>query len=858
MSGLPLHLRWILMAILCIWRVHGVAQKTIDLQGEWKFRESGAKDWLTAHVPGTVHTDLLAAKVIPDPFYGNNETQLQWIEQLDWEYSKTFLLSHEDMRLPQIDLVLEGLDTYAEILVNGQSLGHVDNMHRLWRFSCKPHLKVGENTLQINFFSPMREALPAYNASPYKLPSGNDGAEIKVSPYVRKAAYHFGWDFAPRLVGAGIWRPVYLQAWSGARIDRLHAVPLRLGAQEAAMRAMVHLDVAEAGDYQIDLLLDGELILSTNRDLDRGQRVVDLQFNIHQPEFWWPRGMGDPKLYQFEARLKRDQITLSTLAQPLGLRTIKLVMEPDAMGTSFYFSVNDFLPGRGGPLFIKGANYVPSDVFLPRGREKRQHLLESAEAVGMNMMRVWGGGIYEDDTFYDWCDAHGVLVWQDLAYACMMYPLEGVLLENAHAELQDNVLRLRRHPSLAIWCGNNEIDVAWHNWGWQQEGQFSEDFSAKLWTEYQGFFEGKVPNTLNFLDPGRAYIPTSPLSNWGKEENFKHKNMHYWGVWHGTDSLDGFGHYVPRFMSEYGFQSWPSPSSLQPYIDPQDWNFESKAILNRQKSYKGNAPILRFLEPLYGKPKDFSAFCLLSEFLHRDAMNIAIEAQRVKSPFCMGTLYWQLNDCWPGPSWSTIDFEGEWKPAHFALKRLYAPVLLSMTLEKDSIRVQIASELPKNSCNLQIRLKTFDGSVLADHEAALTLVPGGKEYLRIPITALSGRIDPNENLIEATLHKGREVLAEDIVYFVPPRDLKLPDPQFNYQLKVAEGGYLLELNAKTLVKEMEIQVDGAQAEISDNFFDLVPGKPRTVFINVEGVKSPSDLLKMLRFRDLTRIIAPKT
>ncbi len=850
--------RWLqaCWAILCSWGSVCMAQQTIDLQGGWQMREQGAQEWLPAQVPGTVHTDLLAAHVIPDPFIGHNEAQLQWIEQLDWEYSRTFTLTDAQMGESQVDLVFEGLDTYAEIFVNGQRVGYADNMHRQWRISCKPHLRVGENTLLVHFLAPIHVAAAAYDASPYKIPSGNDAADKKVSPYVRKAAYHFGWDFAPRLMGAGIWRPVYLQAWSGARIDRLHAVPLKLDPQEVPMRAMLHLDVAQPGNYQIDLTLDGETILTTNRELERGLRLVDLQFTIRQPTFWWPRGMGEAKLYQFGAAVKQSQATLSTRTQSLGLRSIKLVMQPDAMGTSFYFSVNDFLPGRGGPLFVKGANYVPSDVFLPRGRARQQHLLESAAAVGMNMLRVWGGGVYEDDALYDWCDAHGMMVWQDLPFACMMYPLEGPLLENAKAELQDNVLRLRYHPSLAIWCGNNEIDVAWHNWGWQQEGGFDDAFSKKLSDEYHSFFEGHVPNSLNYLDPGRAYIPSSPLSNWGKEENFKHKNMHYWGVWHGTDSLDGFAHYVPRFMSEYGFQSWPSPANLQPYIDAADWSFDSKAILSRQKSYKGNAPILRFLEPLYGKPRDFATFCLLSQYLQRDAMGIAIEAQRMREPFCMGTLYWQLDDCWPGPSWSTIDYSGEWKPAHYALKRLYGPVLLSLTVAHDSVRVEIASELGPKACNVQLRLKSLDGDVLADRQSVVALQQGGHEYLHIPLTALYGRVDPRHHFIEATLYKGREMLAEDIHYFAPPVALDLPDPQFAYQLTVVEGGFDLELNAKTLVKEMEIQAPGADVVFSDNFFDLLPGKPRIVHITSAAGTDRAALLKMLRFRDLTRLIQP--
>ncbi len=850
-------LRWLLGLLFCIpcWhRYSHVVAQTLDLQGQWQLHQVGMTDTIPAQVPGTVHTDLLAAQRIVDPFVGDREEQLQWIEQRGWNYSRRFQVTAQNLSEPQIDLVFEGLDTYAEIWLNGHLLGNADNMHRTWRLPCKQFLLFGENVLQVRFQSPMVAALAAYQASPFLLPSGNDAAAIKLSPYIRKAAYNFGWDFGPRLLTVGIWRPVYLQAWSGVRLDRVHVVPLHLSAQAAAMHALLHLDVVEEGTYQIELQLDDQVVLATRRKLVEGMRVLDLQFMVHKPSFWWPRGMGEAKLYQLTARVKRAKTIVSEVKQSLGLRSIRLVNEPDSMGTSFYFSVNDFLPDRGGPLYIKGANYVPSDVFLPRGRAKQAHILESAEVVGMNMLRVWGGGVYEDDAFYDWCDAHGILVWQDLAFACMMYPLEGALLENAKAELQDNVLRLRHHPSLAIWCGNNEIDVAWHNWGWQQEGKFSTDFATRLWGQYQDFFEAHVPQTLRSLDPGRAYIPTSPLSNWGKEENFKHHNMHYWGVWHGADSLDGFSHYVPRFMSEYGFQSWPSPDNLQPYIDQDEWNFGSKAILHRQKSYKGNAPILKFMEPRYGNPRDFSSFCRLSQLLQRDAMALAIEAHRMKSPFCMGTLYWQLNDCWPGPSWSTIDYSGEWKPAHYALARLYAQVLVSASVAHDSLRVQIASEIPTTAGKLWIDVLGLDGTLLGRYRTSITLQRGSREYLHIPLSLLGAQADPRNSLVQIIVTAGDLIVSGAIVYQVQPRELALSKPEFSYELSGNHKEFLLELSSTTLVKDLEIIVAGCRAKFSDNFFDLVPGDARRIQIDLPDGLSADQLKERLSFRDLTQVM----
>lgn len=832
------------------------AQQRIALDGEWRFRELGGKDWLKAQVPGTVHTDLQAAGLIPDPFGGDNAAQLQWIEQLDWEYSRHITLGEAELRHKELDLVFEGLDTYADVFVNGQWLGRADNMHRRWRFPCKPYLKAGDNAVLVRFHSTVHMALPAVQASAFPLPAGNDAGNPKVAPFVRKAAYHFGWDFAPRLVGAGIWRPAYLEAWDGARIAAVHAMPLQMTPEEAHVRVTTLLDVAEEGDYQIDLFMEGQLVMTTLRNLSPGQRAVELQYVVQKPRYWWPRGMGEPHLYRFSTEVRSGRNKLASHTQHLGLRQVRLVMEPDSIGTSFYFAINEFDTARGGPLFIKGANYVPADVFLPRGRARRQQLLESAEAVGMNMLRVWGGGVYEDDAFYDWCDAHGILVWQDLAFACMMYPLEGDFLENVRHELRDNLMRLRHHPSLAIWCGNNEMDVAWKNWGWQAEGGYTPEFAAKLWGQYQAFFESEVPALMASADPGRPYIPSSPLSNWGKEENFRHRNMHYWGVWHGSDSLDGFSHYVPRFMSEYGFQSWPSAGTLERYLSPENLRMDSPAVLHRQKSYKGNTPILRLLVPRYGQPRDFARFCYLSQLLQRDAMAEAITAQRMRQPHCMGTLYWQLNDAWPGPSWSTIEYDGRWKPAHFALGRLYAPELLSLRLDSGQVRVAFATDLPPKTCNLQLRLKTLSGDVVGDYVTMLEVRPGAREYLRMPLTAISNRIDPPRQYLEAVLHQGRNVLARAHWFLASPAELDLPDPAFNYTAVYDTAGFFdLELKARSVVKDLEIQIAGVDARLEDNFFDLLPGSTRHVRVWVKDLHDPNALTPLLRFRDLSHILA---
>jgi beta-mannosidase len=846
-----------------VWSVFALAQpaRQVSLDGTWELREVDSLNWLPATVPGTVHTDLLALNRIPDPYFGRNEKAVQWIEDRDWEYRKRFNISPEQIQSARIELLFEGLDTYCDVFLNGKLLGRTDNMHRRWGMDCKKALKVGANELRLRFYSPIKTAMPGFLASPFSLSSGNDASPTKVSPYVRKAAYHFGWDFGPRLVTAGIWRSVTLRLWNDAQIKKIDLRTIHLSNQQADLTANLELDVAKAGIYGIEVQTtpgswdqpNNEAHLDTLLRLKKGKQRVALPFALLEPKIWWPLGMGDPNRYELVVRLKLQGMTVDEKHQKFGLRRIELVREIDAMGTSFFFRINDSLPG-GGPLFIKGANYVPSDAFLPRGANKQIQLLEAAKAVGMNMIRVWGGGVYADEAFYEWCDANGMLVWQDLAFACMMYPLERKFLENALLEVEDNVQRLRHHPSLALWCGNNEIDVAWHNWGWQQEFKYSEEFAAKLWKEYVTFFQQEVPKILKANDPQIAYISTSPLSNWGKEENFNHHNMHYWGVWHGTDSLDGFSHYVPRFMSEYGFQSWPSEQTLRGYIDSADWDVDSAAIRNRQKSYKGNAPILKFLRPLYGEPKDFSAFLTLSQLLQRDAMTLAIEAHRMKSPHCMGTLYWQLGDCWPGASWSTVDFDGVWKPAHYALKRLYAPYLIHSEIKNDSLWIKIANDQFARNVRLVVHMGSFTGDTLGIFAKSFLLQKGVATYIKLPLNTFAEDFQPQSTFISTVVSSEGKALASDIRYFVSPKAMTLPEPQLKFNVTAEASGFWLEIESPTLVKDLEIKTKAAKIHCSENFIDLLPNSPHRIHISSDTFETALELEKGLIFTDFGSLV----
>lgn len=630
------------------------------LKGEWFFAKEGDDTWLPATVPGTVHLDLFHNHRIEDPFFENNEQNQAWIENENWAYRLDFAVDEELLKRDHLILKFNGLDTYAEVYLNGQKILHADNMFRSWEAEVKSLLKPQANSLRIVFTSPILKNQEIVHSYPFHLPSGNEAEEIptKVSPFTRKAAYHFGWDWAPRFVGCGIWRPIELIAWSEARIVNANTSTLSIENGRAAMITRVEMEVSEAGVY--DLILDEEVI---QKNLVEGTNTVEHRFSIEQAELWWCNGIGDPFLYKQNIRLSKDGTILGSRKLTYGVRTIERINEADSIGTSFYFKLN------GKAVFMQGANYIPQDVFLPRVKEEQYvKLIADVKAANMNMLRVWGGGIYENDLFYELCDQNGILVWQDFMFAGSMYPDTRSFRDNVKEEVKENIQRLAGHPCIALWCGNNEIEVAWKNWDWQTRYGYAPEDSARLWENYKYIFQQLIPEQLARYAPEAQYTHTSPLSNWGKAENFKHSSMHYWGVWHGKEKFEAFEKNVGRFMVEYGFQSFPSIASLRKVMNDSCLSLSSSVMKNRQKSYIGNGLISQHIQHYYPPPSSFEEFIDLSQKTQAKALQMAVRAHKESQPHCMGTLLWQLNDCWPGPSWSIIDYYGEHKAAYEVVK----------------------------------------------------------------------------------------------------------------------------------------------------------------------------------------------
>jgi beta-mannosidase len=845
---------WLILAVFCspLLRPASLNSQTLcrTLDKGWEFRQVGTDEWLPAQVPGTVQTDLMAAGKIPDPYSRMNAHTLDWVEKAEWEYRYILNLNPDEKKSSRQYLVLNGLDTYAQLRLNRHSLLQSDNMFRGYAIDIQDRL-VGYDTLYISFSAPHHRADGLARTRPYRLPADSDQGWQQHSVYTRKAGYQFGWDFAPRIVTMGIWQPIELLTFETVSIVNCFITTQSITPQAAHMKADIDVSFnSYLPSYKFVLELDGHVVAEHVRTPSEQTRP-NITFDIPRPQLWWPNGYGQPHMYQLLVRIVDvvDGHEIDRKTIPFGVRTIQLVQDADSIGRSFYFRVN------GRPIFAKGANYVPGDLFLPRARPRLHELFSAMTATHMNMVRVWGGGAYPDDAFYTACDSLGILVWQDFMFAGGMYPLyDPDFYQNVIAEVTNQIRLLRQHPSLALWCGNNEMDVAWHNWGWQQKYKLHGADSAEVWDSYLRLFEQDIPRIIQLGSPGTSYLPSSPISNWGKPEYLRSGNQHDWEVWHGGAPTDVYATRAARFVTEYGFQSYPTMATLAPYTLPEDRVMDSPWMRDRQKSYKGNAPILDEIRRQFGEPRDFEAFLVLSQLAQSQAMALAIKAQRTCRPHCMGTLYWQLNDCWPGPSWSTVDYLGNWKAAHYALQRLYAPVLLSVTQDGDDVVARIASDLhTPHTGRLHLSLKSFGGRHLRDHEMAVTLMPDSAwEAFRMPLKAFKRHFAPATTVLEAKLSVDGTCLASDHHYFSPAPRQRLPAPSLTYTVAAAGDHYVLRLKAKRLMRAVEIMVEGLETRLSDNYIDLLPGNSYQIDLYPSTATDPVALRERLRFRDLTQ------
>lgn len=802
-----------------------------NLHEGWKFRQARLTNWYPATVPGVVHTDLLQNKIIEDPFFRLNERGLQWIDKEDWVYETCFTLAADMMRKENMELVFEGLDTYADVYLNDECILKANNMFRRWSIPVRQYIREENNILKVYFHSPVKIDVPKWDALPYQYPASNDQSENgglfnkKISIFARKAGYHYGWDWGPRLVTSGIWRPVYIRAWSDLRINDVFIEQKEVGAGRAVIAGHVELDADKDMDGVLVTITDeatGRVLGEWQADLKRGTNRVTVDFVLHKPKLWWSNGLGEPFLYRFRTDIIAGGELLDSKTERVGIRSLKVVHQPDKDGHTFYIELN------GRPVFAKGANYIPLDNFLPRVTpENYKRTILDAAGVNMNMLRVWGGGIYENDVFYDLCDEHGIMIWQDFMFACSMYPAEGALLDNIHQEAVDNVKRLRNHACIALWCGNNECQDAWLGWGWKREiERQNKEYADKIWAQYRQQYHVTLPGVVREYAPGTFYWPSSPFAFEGEMSGTTDGDRHYWSVWHGKAPISDYDSEKSRFFSEYGFQSFPEFESVKRYAPyPEDWDIRSEVMMSHQRGGDhANGLIETYLLNEYKKPRDFRAFLYMNHVLQGDAIKTAIESHRRQMPYNMGTLFWQHNDCWPVASWASRDYYGRWKAQHYYVRKAYDDILISPVVEGDDLKVYAVSDrLENTSGRLQLQVCQFDGTVVHHWDKSVgisgndsrvcfsaplaKLLEGanrGTVYVRVDYTDKSGRVYHNNYCL------GKQ------------KDMDYPKVDLQTEVRSIEGGYEVTVSADKFARAVCLSVADNESVYSDNYFDVQP------------------------------------
>jgi len=813
--------------------------QTYVLDKGWEFSQAGSNEWMSARVPGTVHQDLLDHGRLPDPFYGMNEQKVQWVEKEDWFYRTVFTVTADQLKSDAAWLTFEGLDTYADVYLNGSLLLKADNMFVGHKLAVKDVLREGENRLMIRFRSPVEETAPQWDTDGFNYPADNDHSEKRMSVYTRKAPYSYGWDWGIRLATSGIWRPVKLTFCNGAAIDDFFVCQQEVTEQVAKVDNQLEINnvTSTPKEAQVKVVYAyGEQADTLTRTvvLQPGKNSLSMPAWIEKPHLWMPNGWGDPALYTFTATVSVDGKEVASREEAIGLRSIRVVMEDDKDGKSFYFEVN------GKPMFAKGSNYIPGDALLPNMTgERYARLFEDIRAANMNMVRVWGGGIYEDDRFYEEADRNGILVWQDFIFACTTYPHDPTFLKRVSEEAVYNMRRLRNHASLAMWCGNNEIYEGMRYWGWKDK------YSPVVWKEmtegYDVLFRQLLPELVEANDPGRFYMHGSPYeANWGRPESWKIADSHNWGTWYGQKPFESLDTEIPRFMSEYGFQAFPEMKTIRMFASPEDYELESPVMNAHQKASIGNFLIKKTMALYYKVPEKFEDLIYAGLILQGQGMRHGIEAHRRHRPYCMGSLPWQLNDSWPVVSWSSIDYYGNWKAMHYQIRRAFAPVLVDAIKEGNNLSYYIMSDrLTDEELTLNLELMDFNGKVYRKQKVdGLLPANTSKLFYQEPVEqALAGRDSATTFMHMVVKSKKGEVLSDEIYYFAHPKDQLLPKTPLQWQVKQKKGYCEVTVKADKLARDIFIEVPVQGVRFSDNFFDLLPGQKKKVIITSPDGKS---------------------
>ena len=835
--------------------------KKLDLCGNWRMKILGEnvyhipEEWMEAKVPGSVYGTLLELGKMPDPYYRENELEATKLMENDFVYEKDVEITGEMLEYDGVMLRFEGIDTLGEVYLGEQLLGHVENMHRVWEYDIRQLAQVGTNTIRVVLHSPIKYIKEENE----KVFTGGSNEAMAGYPHLRKAHCMYGWDWGPRLPDAGIFRRVSLQLIDSARLDSVYVVQHHEGphmreicfeesrVQEPLMvpepqmvdgRLQVQVDRVQL-ELQVDLEVfreDEELsavVTVTGPDGTVYGQSPDGTITIVKPQLWWPNGYGEQPLYGVKALLLgSDGRILDVWERQIGLRTITMDIQADRWGNQFAHQVN------GVDIFAMGADYIPEDNLLSRvTRERTAKLLEDAALAGHNSIRVWGGGYYPDDFFYDACDKLGLIVWQDFMYACSSYELNEAFEENIRVETQENVRRIRHHACLGLWCGNNEMETQTLDRCWKP--------SQKQFYDYLKLYEYIIPKILRTEDPHTFYWPSSPSSggNFDNPWDENRGDTHYWDVWHGSKPFTEYRKFRFRYLSEFGFQSFPCLQTVESFTEPEDRNIFSRVMEMHQRNVAANGKILNYLSATYLYPGSFDQLLYASQLLQMEAIRYGVEHFRRHRGHCMGTVVWQLNDIWPVASWASIDYYGRWKALHYAQKRMFAPVLLSCQemgelsqrphciMEPGPMEVSAqlcisneTMETVQGICHWQLR--SYLGEVLLSGDQSVTVEPLDNLWLdKVEFTGDAQR-NIREEYFSYQLEMGGEIVSEGTSLFTAPKHFRFVDPA----LSLRREGDTLIVRAEHYAKSVEIWgfdgESGCYVKLSDNYFDMNPGEKR--------------------------------
>lgn len=796
------------------------------LNGAWKMKENGAAQVYDITVPGSVLSCLIEKQVIEDPYYRENEYPTRDLFWKDYEFERSFEVTEELMRESNLDLVCFGLDTLADIYVNGVFFASTNNMHRTWRLPIKEIVKVGKNNIRILFKSTL-QYIEDYEYAENKEITFTNGGSVAGNQLIRKAHSMFGWDWGAQLPDAGIFRDIELQAYSEARIhdvriDQLH--------EEKKIQLTLHtkIELLEKKTYTIRISVydpAGIQIATVESEITTEDSIQKI--TIENPELWWPNGFGEHPLYRIELTLFSHENAIDNCEYTIGLRRLTVSREKDEWGSEFAFMVN------GIKIFTKGANYIPEDcIYSWITPDRIEYLVKSSVRANYNCLRVWGGGYYPSDTFYNLCDRYGLIVWQDLMYACNVYDLTEEFEENIVQETIDNVIRIRHHACLGMWCGNNELESAWHHWGgFQVETEY-------LRADYIKQFEYLLPKTVKATDQTTFFWPSSPSSGgcFDDPDCENRGDTHYWSVWHGLLPFSDYQNHYFRFCSEFGFQSFPSLKTVKTYTEETDRNIFSSVMESHQKNDAANGKILYYLSENFCYPKDFDSLLYVSQILQAVAIKSGVEHFRRNRGRCMGSLYWQINDNWPVASWASIDYYGRWKALHYMAKNFYAPVAGSIVRHENVMEAYLQNEsLKEVSATATLSLKTMDLKVLDRKEfkvtaGSLTSVKIGEQDYTLILK--EARKDSVFAEIAITYEDGTTQIETEM--FEPYKHLQLPTANITTKVEEINDSYVITLQADAFANFVELDFEEADGIFNDNYFALT-GEPKKVILKKEDI-----------------------